>query len=79
MLRATNTGMSAIITPRGKIYDQMEPFKNSYLLHNLKIDTATSFYTTHGDFWVYAILLFAVLIILYTTTKRLLGPVKIEF
>ncbi len=79
LLRATNTGMTAIINPRGEVFDKLAPFKNSYLLHNIKVDRATSFYSLHGDNWVFGIAVIFFMLFLYAVIKRLLGPVKIRF
>ncbi|MFH1357158.1 MAG: apolipoprotein N-acyltransferase [bacterium] len=79
LLRATNTGLTAIITPRGEIFDKLPPFTGSYLLHNIKIDHAQSFYTKHGSDWVFIICGLGLLVFIYAIIKRLTGPVRLEF
>lgn len=79
LVRSTNTGMTAIINPRGEVTDSMEPFKAGFLMRNLKIDEAKSYYTEHGDTWVTVMAIFCGLIFLYTVVKCRLGPVKVEF
>jgi len=79
LVRATNTGLTAIINPRGEVVDQLEPFKAGYLIQNIKVDRAMSYYTKHGDQWVNVVLVLCALVFVYTVIKRWLGPVKLEF
>lgn len=79
LLRVTNTGISAVINPSGVVIDQLEPFKESYLLANLKIEEMQSYYTLHGDYWVKWVAILSGLILIYTAIKRQFGPVKVEF
>ncbi|EKD51967.1 MAG: hypothetical protein ACD_62C00149G0001 [uncultured bacterium] len=79
LARATNSGMTAIITPRGEVLDKLDPFKESFLFQNIKLDVANSYYTQHGDTWVFTIVILSGLLFVYTIFKRLSGPVKIEF
>lgn len=79
LFRATNTGMTAIITPRGELYDKLTPFKETFLLQNLKLEKAESLYTRFGERWVYGVALLCTLIFAYTVIKYKLGPVKKEF
>lgn len=79
LLRATNTGMTAIITPRGELYDKLAPFTEAFLLQNLKLEKASSLYTRFGERWVYVVALLCAVIFIYTVIKYKLGPVKKEF
>jgi apolipoprotein N-acyltransferase len=79
LLRATNTGMTAIITPRGELYDKLAPFKETFLLQNLKLERAESLYTRFGERCVYGLALLCTIIFVYTVIKYKLGPVKKEF
>ena len=79
LLRATNTGMTAIITPRGELYDKLAPFTETFLLQNLKLEKGNALYTRFGERWVYAVALICALIFIYTVIKYKLGPVKKEF
>lgn len=79
LLRSTNTGMTTIINPRGQVIDYLEPFTEDFLLYNLTIDKADSFYTRHGDTWVYVLMTLTGIILVYTLIKHRTGPVKIEF
>lgn len=79
LVRTTNTGITAVINPSGIIVDQLEPFRETYLMYNLKVDQLQSYYTIHGDRWVYLVIAVCVLILIYTVTKRQFGPMKVEF
>lgn len=50
-LRATNSGISCMITPTGRIMDPMEPFKMYWHIYEVPVyKSAThTFYTEHGD------------------------------
>lgn len=79
LARSTNTGLTAVINPRGEVISTIAPFRRSYLLQNLKIDRASSYYTRNGDFWVWVVIGITTVLFLYTTIKCRLGPVKIKF
>lgn len=66
-LRATNSGISCLITPTGKIVDPMEPFKMYWHIYEVPVFTSDehTIYTENGDYlafifvWLsYAILAF---------------------
>lgn len=78
LLRATNTGYTAVISPKGEVIDKSEPFTEAYLLHKLKIENMTSYFTKYGSKWLWPFLIFTGLVFLYTVLKRFLGPVKIS-
>lgn len=76
LVRVTNTGYSVIISPKGEIVDELQPFKKTYLLHNLKLEQAKSFYTQHGHRWVYVCYILAVLFLLYSFIRVKFGPIR---
>lgn len=79
LVRATNTGITAVIDPHGEVIDRLEPFKEGYLLQSLKLDQVASFYTRRGNAWVSGVVIVCGLIFLYAVVKCLLGPVRVEF
>lgn len=79
LLRGTNTGLTAVINPRGEVVQELDPFTEGYLSHNIKVDVAPAFYTSVGDTWVFSVTALCFMILLYAVVKCLLGPVKIEF
>jgi apolipoprotein N-acyltransferase len=79
LVRATNTGMTAVIAANGEIIADLPIFKEKYMLHTLKIEKGASFFTQHGDAWAYYLSAIAGVVFLYTVAKWFLGPVKKEF
>jgi apolipoprotein N-acyltransferase len=76
LIRVTNTGYTAVINATGEVIDEIAPFTEMSLIHQLKVETAESFYTRHGDVWAYFVIGAAVLIFIYTLAKWLMGPVR---
>jgi len=54
VLRAAATGISCIIDPHGRILTRAGAFRRAVLHADVRARTAKSFYTTHGDWLVYA-------------------------
>lgn len=79
LVRATNTGLTAMINPSGQIVARLDPFKRGYLLQNLKIDTVNTYFSRYGDQWVRGLAIICGLIFLYALIKCRLGPVKMNF
>lgn len=76
LIRVTNTGYTAVINASGEVIDEIQPFTETSLIHQLKVETAQSFYTRYGHFWAYFVIGAAVLIFIYTEAKWLMGPVR---
>lgn len=76
LLRATNTGYTAVINAKGEVIDEVSPFQETTLLHHLKVEVADSFYGRHGDTWVVVLMCGTGLIFAYTLFKWLMGPVR---
>jgi len=55
VLRVTNTGITAMIDPRGRIRDQSVPFHTDVRVWQVtRSSIVSTFYTRHGDVFVYA-------------------------
>lgn len=78
LLRVTNTGLTAVIAPSGEILESMAPFTDGYLLHPLKVEVGRAPFTEHGGNWARYVVVFALLVFVYTFVKCLLGPVEVE-
>lgn len=76
LLRATNTGYTAVINAKGEVIDELTPFQETTLLHHLKVETGDSFYVRHGDAWVIGLMCGTGAIFAYTLFKFLMGPVR---
>lgn len=62
VLRVTNTGITARIDPRGLIYDQTAPFQTDVRVWSVtRSSVVSTFYTRHGDVFVYACMAITVL------------------
>jgi len=59
MVRAANTGISAIIDPYGIVEERTPIFVQTHLVGEVELGEGTTFYTRHGDWilWVTAVLL----------------------
>lgn len=86
-LRATNSGISCMITPTGKIEDPMTPFKMYWHIYNVPVytDVAFTIYTKHGDclahafVWIsYAIIALCLFKAAYSTAMSRKGKKKNE-
>jgi apolipoprotein N-acyltransferase len=50
--RATTTGISCFISPRGKIKRKLDLYRSGFLLQTLALETGETFYRRHGDWFV---------------------------
>ncbi|MDO8785359.1 MAG: apolipoprotein N-acyltransferase, partial [Syntrophales bacterium] len=64
LVRAANTGISAIIDPTGNIISQTALFKSSVLRGAVKFIDKQTFYALYGDVFVYTCLIFILLFFL---------------
>lgn len=60
LVRAANTGFSAVITPDGQIRAHTALYETTFLLEDLAWPDVVSFYTRYGDVFVYACALAAI-------------------
>jgi apolipoprotein N-acyltransferase len=78
LLRATNTGLTAMISAGGEVIQELAPFKVGVLQQSLKIEGAESAYTRWGNGWIRIIDWMTGLMLLYAVIKWKFGPVKID-
>ena len=64
ILRAANTGISAVISSNGKIEATTELFERSVLTREFSTDSTRTFYTRFGDLFVYLCSIISVVILL---------------
>ena len=58
MVRAANTGISALIGPRGEFISKGELFSEEVLMGELeRPDSSLTFYTLYGDLFILALIL----------------------
>ena len=70
LVRAANTGISAIIDPRGDILLQSKLFERSALNGSIKIVDEKSFYAAYGDVFVFVCAAFLLAIFILVLKRR---------
>ena len=68
MLRATNTGITALIDHNGAVVDNLKPFERNHLTIEVQ---GTSGQTPYNFFGNYLILLFSSFILFFFVQKRI--------
>jgi apolipoprotein N-acyltransferase len=56
LLRAANTGISAVVDSRGRVLARTQLFERTYLVREVPLLTGTTFYARHGDVFAWACL-----------------------
>ncbi len=70
LIRATNTGRTALILPYGKIISNINDFEKGFMIAELKIAKVPTFFTTYGEYLIIAIILITnAFIPIYTILK----------
>jgi apolipoprotein N-acyltransferase len=54
MVRAANTGITAVVDPWGRVLDETRLFDRTVLVREVPFVAVTTFYTRHGDLFAYA-------------------------
>jgi len=75
LVRSTNTGISAVVDPTGRIHDRTPLFEEAALVANVDIVEGGSPYTRFGDVFAYACIA-GTLLLLYLRYR--LGSVSIR-
>ena len=71
VLRVTNTGITAFITPRGRVRDETRGFQQEVRIWTIERTTSPrSFYTKHGDLFAVACALLSALALILSFRKR---------
>lgn len=70
IVRAANTGISAVIDPTGRIINQTELFEEASLQGTVKFTHDNTFYMLYGDVFVYSCLLSIGICILISIRRR---------
>jgi apolipoprotein N-acyltransferase len=74
LLRVTNTGISAFITPQGRIRDETQPFQQEVRTWTVaRMSSPPSFYARHGDLFAAACALLSVIALLLSFRNRARG------
>jgi apolipoprotein N-acyltransferase len=70
LIRAANTGISAIIDPAGRIISQTALFTRTHLRGQVKFIAMNTFYARHGDVFTYTCIALLIVSFLTTTIMR---------
>lgn len=80
LIRTTNTGITKIVNPYGKVEAQLEPYTRDILIGNIYLNDKTTFYTRYGNLILYIVLILLGILFLMETkkpkTKRLESAIK---
>lgn len=75
LLRAANTGISAIIDARGSIVKVMPPFEDGVLIQTVALEKKNSFYTRFGDWFAWLCVVASALMLLKVKFSKSKNPV----
>ncbi|MGH9873776.1 MAG: apolipoprotein N-acyltransferase [Pyrinomonadaceae bacterium] len=71
LLRVTNTGITAFVTPRGQVSDETQPFRQEIRTWRIaRTSSPPSFYAKHGDLFVAGCALLTLLALVLSLRKR---------
>jgi apolipoprotein N-acyltransferase len=72
LLRVTNTGITAFITPRGQVRDETRAFQQEVRTWTImRTSSPASFYAKHGDFFAATCALLSALALILSLRKRI--------
>ncbi len=79
LVRSTNSGMTAIIDPDGRVLSLLEPFTSDYLVGNVPVYTERStVYTAYGDWFAYLSIIIGLFLFITGITRSIIRSVKSE-
>jgi apolipoprotein N-acyltransferase len=70
LVRAANTGISAVVDPRGRVLEEAPLFESAALVRDVPIVPGQTFYSRHGDVFAWGCLVAAVLLTLQSGFRR---------
>ena len=70
LVRAANTGISAVIDPRGRVLEKTGLFEETVLVRDVRFVSGRTFYAAHGDVFAWGCLVLTVLLCLYPSPGR---------
>jgi len=71
MVRAANTGITAIVDPWGRVSDPTRLFDTTVLVREVPFVAETTFYTRHGDLFAQACVALALALVLAAARRAL--------
>lgn len=78
IIKVSNTGITGVIGPHGKIKAKIQPFQSGNLIWNLKIKdkTGVTIYNKYGNYFVYMVIFFSSIFFLLHFLKSKLITIK---
>jgi apolipoprotein N-acyltransferase len=70
LLRDTNTGITSVIDPYGRVVQSIRPDNRNALDAMYSTESATTFYTRHGDWFAYACAIISLLAIVLGALRK---------
>ena len=58
--RAANTGISTVISSKGKVLQMLDPYVEGYVAYDVPLNSHTTVYARTGNIFVYALILWFV-------------------
>lgn len=71
LVRAANTGISAVVDPHGRVLERTELFEPAVLVRDVPFVPGTTFYTRHGDVFAWTCFVAAVLLTMASWRVRI--------
>ena len=78
MLRSTNSGITCLIEPSGKVKDMLEPFIETYHVYEVPLyqKEGLTFYTRHTDLFAHLSIFYSFILFFYAITSKALEKKK---
>jgi apolipoprotein N-acyltransferase len=70
LVRAANTGITAVVDPRGRVLDATRLFDTTVLVREVPLVAETTFYARHGDVFARAVAALALALVAATYRRR---------
>lgn len=70
LVRSTNTGVTALIDPRGEIVEILLPFVEGVMIKKVPLEKKITFYSRFGDYIAWICVFFAILSIVYVLSQK---------
>ena len=78
MLRSTNSGITCLIEPSGKVKDMLEPFIETYHVYEVPLyqKEGLTFYTRHTDLFAHLSIFYSFILFFYAIASKALEKKK---
>lgn len=70
LVRSTNTGVTALIDPRGEIVEKLLPFTEGVMIKKVPLEKGITFYSKFGDYVAWICVIFSVLSLVFAFRLR---------